>query len=81
MFPGVKHPSAVTATDVERMALPGKQVGLAAGTQLVWLVDPERREIRIYRQDGSLTVLRENDSLDGENVLPGFTCPVAHLFA
>ena len=54
---------------------------LAAGTQVVWLVDPQRSEIRVYRQDGSLTVLRQHDSLEGENVLPGFTCPVAHLFA
>jgi len=54
---------------------------LAAGTQLVWLVDPDRSEIRIYRQDGSLSVLRQNDSLEGESVLPGFACPVAHLFA
>jgi Uma2 family endonuclease len=54
---------------------------LAAGTQVVWLVDPERREVRIYRRDGSLSVLRENDLLGGENVLPGLTCPVAHLFA
>jgi Uma2 family endonuclease len=53
---------------------------LAAGTKLVWLVDPHRSEVRVYRQDGSLSVLRENDSLDGENVLPGFTCPVIHVF-
>ena len=53
---------------------------LAAGTQLVWLVDPERREIHLYRQDGSLTVLRENDSLSGEDVLPGFVCQLRHVF-
>jgi Uma2 family endonuclease len=54
---------------------------LAAGTKLVWLVDPQRSEVRIYRQDGSLSVLRENDSLEGEDVLPGFTCPVIHVFS
>src|SRR5881397_1893555 len=48
---------------------------LAAGTKLVWVIDPERSEVRVYRQDGSLSVLREGDSLDGEDVLPGFTCP------
>lgn len=53
---------------------------LAAGTQVVWLVDPERREIHIYRQDGSLSVLRENDSLSGEDLLPGFVCPLRHVF-
>ena len=54
---------------------------LAAGTQVVWLVDPQRSEIRIYRQDGSLSVLRKDDSLEGENVLPGFTCPLVHVFS
>jgi len=54
---------------------------LAAGTKLVWLVDPARLEVRVYRADGSLSVLREHDSLDGEDVLPGFTSPVGQVFA
>ena len=54
---------------------------LAAGTKLVWLVDPQRSEVHVYRRDGSLSVLRENDALDGEEVLPGFTCPLRHVFA
>ncbi len=49
---------------------------LAAGTKIVWVVDPERREARVYRQDGSLSILGNDDSLDGEDVLPGFTCPL-----
>ncbi|MDQ3697735.1 MAG: Uma2 family endonuclease [Gemmatimonadota bacterium] len=54
---------------------------LAAGTKLVWLVDPERSEVRVYREDGSLSVLRAHDSLEGENVLPGFTCPLVDVFS
>ena len=54
---------------------------LAAGTTLVWVVDPERLDVRVYRGDGSLAVLHESDSLDGEEVLPGFSCPVRELFA
>ena len=49
---------------------------LAAGTKIVWVIDPERREARVYRQDGSHSVLSSDDSLDGEDVLPGFTCPL-----
>jgi len=30
---------------------------LAAGTRIVWVIDPQRRDARVYRQDGSLTVL------------------------
>jgi Uma2 family endonuclease len=54
---------------------------LAAGTRVVWLVDPQRLEARVYRRDGSLSILRENDSLDGEDVLPGFTCPLRQVFS
>ncbi len=54
---------------------------LAAGTKIVWVVDPERREARVYRQDGSLSVLHEGDSLDGEDVLPGFTCSLAAVLS
>jgi Uma2 family endonuclease len=54
---------------------------LAAGTKLVWLVDPQRSEVRVYREDGSLSVLRESDSLDGESVLPGLTCPLKQVLS
>ena len=54
---------------------------LGAGTKLVWVLDPERSEVRVYRLDGSLSVLREGDSLQGEDVLPGFTCPLIALFS
>jgi Uma2 family endonuclease len=52
---------------------------LSAGTGLVWVIDPERRLAQIYRQDGSESILRENDALDGENVLPGFVCHLATI--
>jgi Uma2 family endonuclease len=54
---------------------------LAAGARLAWVVDPRRATIQVYRQDGSLSILGENDSLDGENVLPGFVCAVREVFA
>src|SRR5204862_830476 len=47
---------------------------LSAGTRLVWVIDPERRLARIYRQDGSESMLDEADALEGEDILPGFTC-------
>ena len=47
---------------------------LSAGTRLVWVIDPERRLARIYRQDGSESILGEGDTLQGEDILPGFTC-------
>ncbi len=52
---------------------------LAAGTRLVWVVDPERAEVRVYRRDGSLAVLGSRDALEGEDVLPGFVCAVTQF--
>jgi len=54
---------------------------LAAGARLVWVIDPERMEARVYRQDGSLAVLGEDDALDGEDVLPGFRCKLTQILA
>lgn len=54
---------------------------LGAGTRLVWLVDPERSEVRVYRRDGSLSVLRAADALDGEDVLPGFRCAIVDVLS
>jgi Uma2 family endonuclease len=50
---------------------------LSAGTRLVWVVDPIRRLVRIYRADGTALQLGAGDALDGEDVLPGFSCPLA----
>jgi Uma2 family endonuclease len=47
---------------------------LNAGSRLVWVVDPNRRVARVYRPDGSETLLTENDVLNGEDVVPGFEC-------
>ena len=52
---------------------------LNAGVRLVWVVDPMRTLARVYRVDGTETVLAAGDALSGEDVLPGFTCPLADL--
>ncbi len=52
---------------------------LNAGAALVWIVDPVRRVARVYRADGSESILGADDSLDGEDVLPGFSVTVASM--
>lgn len=51
-----------------------------AGVRLVWLVNPGRRQVRTYRLDGAQSLLGEEDSVKGEDVLPGFVCLVSSLF-
>jgi Uma2 family endonuclease len=43
-----------------------------AGVRLVWIADPEKRTVAVYRSPKDVRVLTENDFLDGEDVLPGF---------
>jgi Uma2 family endonuclease len=52
---------------------------LAAGSSLVWVVDPQRRCARVYRADGSEELVSENGALDGEDILPGFSCPLTDI--
>lgn len=53
----------------------------ARGVRMVWLIDPEDRAVRVYRSPQEARLFHEGATLDGEDVLPGFACPVADLFA
>lgn len=53
---------------------------LAAGVRLVWIVDPKTRTVVRHRSGEDPITLREGDVLDGEDIVPGFRCPVADCF-
>lgn len=46
---------------------------LEHGTRLVFVVNPRRRTVAVYRADGSVRVLTVEDALDGEYVVPDWT--------
>ena len=52
----------------------------ACGTPLIWVVDPVRRTVMIVASNSPVRWLRETDTLDGGEVVPGFSCGVAELF-
>ena len=54
---------------------------LEGGVELAWLIDPVARTVTVYQALDDIQVLTEKDSLTGGNVLPGFECRVADLFA
>ncbi len=47
---------------------------------LVWAVQPDTRTVDVYRPDHAVVTLGEHDTLDGLDVLPGFTCTVSEVF-
>lgn len=51
---------------------------LDAGVRIVWVIDPVRREARVYRADGTQSAVSD-ETLDGEGVLPGFSCRLADI--
>ena len=50
------------------------------GVPLVWVVEPKRRTVRVYRGDGSDVTFGPEDELDGGSVLPGLRLAVRECF-
>ncbi|HUF51603.1 MAG TPA: Uma2 family endonuclease [Longimicrobiales bacterium] len=82
LFRGV--PDLAIEIDLESGSKPGSRQRivdyLEAGTALVWAIDPRSRTAMAYRPDGSARLVREHEALDGEDVVPGFSLPLAELF-
>ena len=56
---------------------------LRAGTRLVWVVWPQSEHIDVWHKEvltGPVRALSMSGSLDGEDVIPGFSYPVAEVF-
>ena len=51
-----------------------------AGVSLIWVLYPDTRTVWIYHLCNDATRLGTGETLNGEDILPGFTCPVADIF-
>ncbi|OIN96432.1 MAG: Uma2 family endonuclease [Anaerolineae bacterium CG03_land_8_20_14_0_80_58_20] len=65
-----------TAAEVETKACDY----LDAGTRLVWVVNPKTQRVTEYRSLSDIRMLTVNDTLDGADVIPGFSLPLKELF-
>ncbi len=54
---------------------------LAGGAQLVWLLFPKTRSVEVHRPNHTMFSVAKAAVLDGGDVLPGFSIPVARLFS
>ena len=52
----------------------------AAGTRVVWYVEPEPRTVRVYTSPSDVRLVGEAETLDGGTVLPGFQLKVREWF-
>jgi Uma2 family endonuclease len=52
-----------------------------AGARAVWVFDPKKRTAAVYASPSDVHVLNEPETLEGGEVLPGFTPDLARLFA
>jgi Uma2 family endonuclease len=52
-----------------------------SGTRLVWIVDPKAKTVAVYTSPEVIhKIVLESESIDGGEVLPGFSSPVADFF-
>ena len=54
---------------------------LTGGGQLVWDIDPQRRQVMAHRPGEAPVVFQGTDTLTAEGVIPGFALPLEELFS
>jgi Uma2 family endonuclease len=54
---------------------------MACGVRLGWLINPDEKQVEIYRQGQDKQVLSNPMSLSGSDFLPGLTVNLAEIFA
>ncbi len=52
-----------------------------SGVRIVWVLWPKRRAVSVHTRDEKTAELGPDDTLDGDDVLPGFSVRVGELFA
>ena len=54
---------------------------LADGVERIWIIDPQRRKVRVHLQEQTHPITFKDDQiLDGGDTLPGFSVKVSELF-
>ena len=70
----------VSPTDIQYRVVEKAFAYLNAGTRLVWVIEPGSKTVTVYRSETDIKLLTREDTLDGEDVVEGFSCQVAQLF-
>jgi Uma2 family endonuclease len=54
---------------------------LRFGTRLIWVLDPDAKNVIVYRPGKEDSIVEQTEELTGEDVLLDFRCKVAEFFA
>jgi Uma2 family endonuclease len=53
---------------------------LRSGTQMVIVIDPNKKTVTLYRDLDDITILTETQTIEGGNLLPGWSLSLQDLF-
>ena len=53
----------------------------AIGVERVWIVEPEKKQLLVYRTPNEFSQLTQLETVRGEGILEGFALPLSELFA
>ena len=70
----------VSHNDTQREIVAKASMWLSFGVRLVWVVQPDTRTVDVYLPGQDRATTDENGTLEGMDVLPGFTLPVREIF-
>jgi Uma2 family endonuclease len=81
-FPGAPDLAVEVISPNDRLSEVDEKVAewLEHGTRLVFVVNPRRRSVAVHRPGQPARTLGLDDSLDGEDVVPGWSLAVCELF-
>ena len=71
----------VSPSDIRSRVINKVHAYLSAGTRCVWVIEPDPETITVYHSEADIKILSIDDTLTGDDVVPGFSCPVELLFA
>jgi Uma2 family endonuclease len=82
-FEGAPDLAVEVLSPDDRIAAVRKKLAayFANGTRLAWVINPKERTATVYRSSEQGAAVHADGLLEGEDVVPGFSFPVAKLFA
>lgn len=70
----------MSPSDASRRAVQKAFSYLEAGTRIVWILEPESKTVTVYRSETDIKLLTRDNTITGEDVIEGFSCPVLAFF-